>query len=167
MHFYMLFDLKCVHNHPIMMKIHTVLFFLIPMNNNPFLKSSRSQILVGVTSHRPRPLPRLLIDSSVLSKLRPQWAVISPPLFHRRSRCRQECLRLSDWSVLLLHVIMNIAVYSWHLSRWRRSGLHLFLKGMHPSIYLNVFMFAWIIRDPASPPEEVSISLRIFANCLS
>ncbi len=52
-------------------------------------------------------------------------------LFHRRSRCRQECL-LSDWGVLLLDVIMSIAVviYSSHLSRWR--GLCLVLKGMRP-----------------------------------
>ncbi len=71
----------------------------------------------------------------ILSQTRPEWAVDSLPLFHGRSRCRQKCL----------------------LSRWRRSGLHLFLKGMHPPIYLNVFMFARIIRDPASPTEEVSI----------
>ncbi len=30
--------------------------------------------------------------------------------------------------------------------------------GNVPPIYLNVFMFAQIIRDPASPSEEVSIS---------
>ncbi len=70
-HFYMLFELKCVlavceHNHPIMIKIHPVFFFLILINDNPFLKSSRSQILECVTSHRPRPLPWLLIDTSVL-----------------------------------------------------------------------------------------------------
>ncbi len=61
---------------------------------------------------------------------------------------------------MLLDVIMNIAVviYSWHLSHWRRSGLHLFLKGMRaPPIYLNASMFVRIIRDPASPTEEVSI----------
>ncbi len=148
----------CVHNHSIMTKIHTV-FFFVSLYHYPFLKSSHSQILVRVTSHRPMPLPRLLIDSSVLSKLRPQWAVISPPLFHRQSRCRQEWLRLSDWGVLLLDVIMIIAVviYSRHLSCWRHSGLRLFLKGMHPSIYINVFMFTWIIRDPASSTEEVNI----------
>ncbi len=38
----------------------------IPINHYPFLKSSRSQILGYVTSHRPRPLPRLLIDTGVL-----------------------------------------------------------------------------------------------------
>ncbi len=38
-------------------------------------------------------------------------------------------------------------------------GLRLFLKGTHPPIYLNAFMFARIIRDQASPPEEVSIRL--------
>ncbi len=54
---------------------------------------------------------------------------------------------------------MNIAViiYSRHLSCWRRSGLLLFLKGMRPSIYLNAFIFAQIIHDPASPTEEMSI----------
>ncbi len=30
-------------------------------------------------------------------------------------------------------------------------------EGNAPLIYLNTFMFALIIRDPASPPEEVSI----------
>ncbi len=29
-------------------------------------------------------------------------------------------------------------------------------EGNAPSIYLNASMFARIIRDPASPPEEVS-----------
>ncbi len=83
------------------------------------------------------------------------------PLFRCQSRSRQECL-LSDWGVLLLDVIMSIAVviYSRHLSGWRRSGLLLFLKGMSRSpIYLNVFMFAWIIRDPASTTE---VSIRFF-----
>ncbi len=49
-----------------------------------------------------------------------------------------------------MDVIMNIAVviYSWHLSRWRRSGLPLFVKGIRE-----------IIRDLASPTEEVSIRL--------
>ncbi len=32
-----------------------------------------------------------------------------------------------------------------------------FLKGMHPLIYLNAFIFARIIRDPASPTEEVNV----------
>ncbi len=30
-------------------------------------------------------------------------------------------------------------------------------EGNAPLIYINVSMFARIIRDPASPPEEVSI----------
>ncbi len=107
-------------------------FFL---NHNPFLRSSYSQILVSVTSHRPSPLPRLLIDSGVLSQTRPEWAFISPPLFRHQSRCRQVCL-LSNWGVLLLDVIMNIAVviYSRYLRCWRRSGLLLFLKGMCPDL---------------------------------
>ncbi len=59
LHFYKLFELKyvlavCVHNHPIMIKIHPV-FFFISLNHFPFLKSSRSQMPVCVTSHRPKP----------------------------------------------------------------------------------------------------------------
>ncbi len=61
-HLYMLFEHTCVldvcvHIHPIMIKIHPVFLKKIQINNNPFLKSSRSQLLVGVTSHRPRPIP--------------------------------------------------------------------------------------------------------------
>ncbi len=54
------------------------------------------------------------------------------------------------WGVLLLDVIMNIAVviYSWHLIHWRRSGLCLFLKGMHPPNFLNVSMFVQIRVGP-------------------
>ncbi len=55
----------CVYNHPIMIKIHLVVFFLISINNIPFFKSSHSQLLGCVMSHRPRPLPRLLIDTAV------------------------------------------------------------------------------------------------------
>ncbi len=38
----------------------------------------------------------------------------------------------------------------------KTQWLHLFLKRIYP-IYLNALMFARIIRDPASPPEEVSV----------
>ncbi len=83
-----------------------------------------------------------LIDSSVsaqtglVSYLSPALSELSSV---RYCWCRHEWL-LSDWGVLLLDVIMNTAVviYSRHLSHWRRSGLHLFLKGMRPPIYLNV-----------------------------
>ncbi len=52
-HFYMVFKHKCVmavcvHNHLIMIKIHPVLFFKIPINNKLFLRSSCSQILCSV-----------------------------------------------------------------------------------------------------------------------
>ncbi len=42
-------------------------------------------------------------------------------------------------------------------------------EGNVPPIYLNMSMFARIIRDPASPTEEVSTRLfkLIFANRLS
>ncbi len=125
-HFYMLFEHKSVlavyvHNHPVMIKIHPVfLCFLSTKIITTFSNQAVLHFFVCVTSHRPRPSC-------------PEWAVISLPLFPRRSRYRQEWL-LSDWCVLLLDVIMNIAVfiYSRHLNRWRHSGLHLFLKGICP-----------------------------------
>ncbi len=46
--------------------------------------------------------------TGVLPYTRPEWAVISPPLFRCRSRCRQEWL-LSDWGALMLDIIINIA----------------------------------------------------------
>ncbi len=119
--------------------------FFIPINNTPFFKSSRCQILSRVMSHRP--LPRLLIDTGVLSQLRPEWAVISPPLCRRRSR-------ESGWGVLLLDVIMiDLLSISEPL---KTCGFCLFLKEMHNPICLNVSIFTQIIRDPALPPEEVS-----------
>ncbi len=36
-----------------------------------------------------------------------------------------------------------------------------FCEGNALLIYLNVFMFTRIIRDPASPPEEVSVYMVI------
>ncbi len=61
------------------------------------------------------------------------------PLFRHRSR--QECL-LSDWGVLLLDVIMNIAVviYSWHLSCWKwRKWITFALEGnVPPSLVKNI-----------------------------
>ncbi len=99
-----------LHNHSIGIKIHPL------SQSKPFTDSGQSDVTL------PRPLPRLLMDTAVLAHTCPEWAVNSLPLFR------------SDWGVLLLDVIMNIAVliYSQHLSRWRLSGLLLFLKGMCP-----------------------------------
>ncbi len=74
MHFYMLFELKCVlavcvHNHLIIIKIHKV-FFFFKLNHFPFLISSHSQMHVCVTSHRSKPLPQLLIRSFYLRPTR-------------------------------------------------------------------------------------------------
>ncbi len=90
-----------------------------------------------------------------------------------RSISRQECLRLSDWGLLLLDVIMNIAViiYSRHLSRWRRKGLtllSLWSECADPDLPKCVNVRA--NHSWSSPPtEEVCISffLWIYANRLS
>ncbi len=147
----MQFELKCVssvcvHNYPIMIKIQQCIFFSITMNHYPFLKSSRSQILSCVTLHRPRPRPRLLINPGVLSQNCPEWAVN-----HWADVDKNVSFEVFMICVPLLDVIMNTAVviYTRHLSRWRRSGLLLFLKGMCPQIYLHAFMLAQIIHDPA------------------
>ncbi len=89
-HFYKFFELKCVlavcvHNHPKMIKIHPVLFFYLLKS----LPLSQIESSVHVMSHGRRPLPRLLIDSSVSAQtalvcyLRPALSelssVVSPP----------------------------------------------------------------------------------------
>ncbi len=123
MHFYKLFELKyvlaeCVHSNPTMIKIHPVFYVLFCFINlvksfplsqiEPFSDACLCDVTQTGPSHDS------LIDSSVSAQTgfvsnltHPEWAVISPPLFHRRSRCTQEWL-LIDWSVLLLDVIMNI-----------------------------------------------------------
>ncbi len=69
MHFCKMFEFKCVlevcvHNHPIMIKIHLVLFFFL----------SQIEPSVCVTSQGRMTLPRLLIDSSIIST---QTALVS------------------------------------------------------------------------------------------
>ncbi len=127
-----LFELKCVlavciHNNPIMIKIHPVFFFCNLVKCFPLSQAEPSD---GGPSHD--------CWLTVAFQHRLHWCLTSDPpwvschqLFHRRSRCRQEWL-LSYCGVLLLDVIMNIAIviYSRHLSGWR--GLRLVLKGMRP-----------------------------------
>ncbi len=97
--------------------------------------------------------PTIVDWQDVLPQTRPEWSESCPPLVQGKTRC----LRLSDWGVLLLDVIMNIAVviYSRHLSRWRCRGLTLlsFLKGMRRSRIC--LMFTRIIRDPASHLQKL------------
>ncbi len=174
----MLFEHKCVlavfvHIHPIMIKSTQCVF--ISINNIPSLKSSRSQLLGFVTSHRPRPLPRLLTDTGAFPYTRPEWAVISLPLFQHRSRSRQECLL--EWSRCFV-----IGCNNEHSNHYllpsseplKTQWITFVSEGNVPIkyIYLHKCVYvrgARIIRDPASPTEEVSIRifLWIFANLLS
>ncbi len=122
MHFYKLFERKCVLalcTHPPYNDKNppSVFFYLLKS-----LPLSEIEPSVRVTSHRRRPLPRVLIDSSVLA----QTALVSylcHQLFHCRSRCIHEWF-LSNWGVLLLDVIMNIAVviYSVAAGQWGAQG---------------------------------------------
>ncbi len=163
MHFYMLFEHKCVlavcvHNHPIMIKINPV-FFLYLLKSLPLSQIEPISDAVAQTgpSHDSWLTVTFQHRLDWCLTLDPPWVIchqsgiVSPP----EQMSPKQCL---PKRVLLLDV-MNIAVviYSWHLSCWRRSGLRFFLKGMRPSICLNVSMFARIIWDPASPPEVSSI----------
>ncbi len=98
-----------------------------------------------------------------------EWAVNSPTaIVSTLVQGKTRCLWLSDWGVLLLDVIMNIAViiYSRHLNRWRHRGLTLlsFWKECTDPDLHKCYMFARIIRDPALSTEEVSI--RVFYESL-
>ncbi len=105
----------CVHIHPIMIKVHPVVFKSSFWNQA--VLSLRSEWRSSVQA------PPTIVDWQA------RLTLATPPEWLRavclRCRRRQERLWLSDWGVLLLDVIMNIAVvgYSWHLSRWRCRGL--------------------------------------------
>ncbi len=125
MHFYKLFELKCV----LAVCTQPPYNDTSPPSGNCFLKWSHTD---GGPIHD--------CWLTVAFQHRLNWFLTSDPpwvrchqLFLRRSRCRQEWL-LRDLGVLLLDVIMNIivtlVVYSHHLSGWR--GLRLVLKGMRP-----------------------------------
>ncbi len=145
---------QCVYTTPYNDKIHPVCF-LYHQNHKPFLRSSHSQIIGRVTSHRPRLLPRLLINTGVF---RPEWTVISPPLFRLWSRYRQE--RPSKWLRCFV-VRSNNEHSSPHLlstsELLKMQWLTFVCEGNASPICLHASMFAWITRDPASPTEEVSI----------
>ncbi len=143
---------QCVHNHPIMIKIHPVFFFLstkifFPFSNEPI---SLWRHTGGGPSHN------CWLTVSYQHRLH-WWLTWDPPsvschqLFHRRSKCRQEWL-LSVWDCFVVgcnneHIRVCLLPSSEPLFGF---------EGNAPSIYLNVFMFVRIICDPASPTEELS-----------
>ncbi len=104
MHFYKLFELKCVlavcvHN-PIMIKIHPV-FFLSTKIFTPF--SNRAVCLCDFTRTEAPPTNCWL---TVVFQHRLHWCLTSDPpwvichqLFHHRSRCRQEWLLIDCFVV--------------------------------------------------------------------
>ncbi len=137
-----------------MIKIHPVFFFLLKS-----LPRSQIEPSVRVTSHGRRPLPRLLIDSisaqtALVSYLRPALSelssVASPP--------EQMQTKMTPKRLRCFVVVCNNEHSSRHLlpPSERCRGLCLVLKRMRPLICMHASMFARIIRDPASPPEEVS-----------
>ncbi len=140
-------------------------FFFIPILESPFSNQAVLRFLSEWCSSVQA--PPTIVDWQNRLTLDPPWVnrhqstIVSTPV-----QGKTRCVQLSDWDVLLLDVIMNIAfiLYSRHLSRWSR------FEGNAPiPICLNASMFARIICDPASSTENVCIRffLWIFANCLS
>ncbi len=124
------------------------------------LPLSQIEPSVHVTSHRRRPLPRLLIDSSILAQtalvsyLRPALSelssVVSPPE-HMYTRMTPKLLRCFVVGCNNENSSSHFRPSSEPLKR-----ITFGFEGNAPLIYLNASMFAQIIRDPASSTEEVS-----------
>ncbi len=96
-----------------MIEIHPVFFFCYPYFKILFLKS-------GCSCQNSVQAPPTIVDWQERFTLAlPPW--VSWELSSGAGKTRY--LQLSDWGVLLLYVIMNIAVviYSRHLTRWRRT----------------------------------------------
>ncbi len=111
---------KCdYYIHPVMIKIPPVFFFFF---FNQTVLRFLSELCSSVQA------PPTIVDWQDHLTSDPPWVnrhqstIVSTPV-----QGRTRCLWLSDWGVLLLNVIMNIAVviYSRHLSRWRCRGLTL------------------------------------------
>ncbi len=115
----------CVHNHPIMIKIHPVFFF---KSTKIFTLLRSSWSLCDVTRTE---APPTIVWLTAAFPHRLHWCLTSDPVI---SCCRQAWL-LSDWGVLLLDVMMNTAVSGWR-------GLRLVLKGiicaldLHKRVYV-------------------------------
>ncbi len=141
---------QCVHNHPIMIKIHPVFF----CNLVKCFPLSQIEPYAHVTSHGWRPLPQLLIDSSVLAQtalvsyLRPALSELSSVV----SLLEQMYTRMSPKRMRCFVVGCNNENSSHLLPSSERLKRIMFGSEENaPSIYLNTSMFEQIIRDPASP----------------
>ncbi len=125
----------------------------IPILKYPF--SNQAVLRFLSEWHSSVQAPPTIVDWQDRFTLDPPWVnchpstIVSTPV---QGKTRMFAI----WGVLLLDVIMNIAViiYSRHLSCWRCRGLTVLSLW---SECLNASMFTRIIRDPASPTEEVSI----------
>ncbi len=132
-------------------KIHPVFLFNL-LKSYPFLNSSR----LSVWRHTDGGPSHDCWLRVALFQHRLHWCLTSDPpwvnchqMFYRRSRCRQ------DWLPKRLRCFV-VGCNNDHISSHLLGRLRLVLKGNAPSIYLNASMFARIIRDIASPTEEVS-----------
>ncbi len=167
---YMLFEHKCVlevcaHIHPIKIKIHPVIFFKSPFSNQAvlrFLSEWRSSARTAPT----------IVDWQDRLTLDPPWeswelsTIVSIPV-QGKTRMSPKWLRCFVVRCNNEHSSRHLLLKSEPL---KTQWITFVFEGNATLIYLNVSMFAQIIRDPTSSTEEVSEYkgfLWIFAICLS
>ncbi len=169
MYFYMLFKHKCVlavFTQPCYIDTNpsSVFFYLLKSLPLSQIEPILEACLCDITQTQ---APPTIVWLTVVFQHRLDWCLTLdlPCVSYHQSAIvstlehkMQTRMTPGDLGVLWLDVIMNISVvyYSRYLSRWRRSRLHLFLKGitLPLPIYLNACMFTRIIRDPASPTKK-------------
>ncbi len=127
-------------------KKSTQWFFKIPILKSPFSNQAVLRFLSEWRSSA-QTAPTI-VNWQVCLTLDPPWVICHPSIIVSTPvQGKTRCLRLSDWGVLLLDVIMNIAVVinSRHLSSWKRRGLMLLSfwrewadPDLHKCIYVHV-----------------------------
>ncbi len=151
----------CVHIHPIMIKIHPVFFFLIPVLKSPFSNQAVLRFLSEWYSSVQTP-PTIVDwqDRFTLDPPRVSWELSA-------SGAGEDKMSQIKWLRCLV-VGCNNEYSRRHLLptseplKTQRINVTFILKWMHRSpIYINVSMFARIIRDPASSTE---VTIRFFMN---
>ncbi len=166
---YKLFEHKCVlevcvHIHPIMKKIHPVVFLKSPFSNQAvlrFLSEWRNSAQTAPT----------IVDWQDRLTLDPPWVSCKQSDHHcvdsgageyKMSRIKR--LRRFVVGCNNEHSSRHLLLTSEPL-KTQRINVTFILKWMRWSpIYINTSMFTRIIRDSASPTEEVSI--RVFYESL-
>ncbi len=138
-------------------------FFFLPILKSPFSNQAVLRFLSEWCNSVQAPPTIVDWQGCVTLAPPPEWAESCLPPVQGKTRC----LRLSDWGVLLLDVIMNIAVviYSRYLSRWKCRGLTLLSlwsecadPDLPKCVYVRRFLIV-INGDPDVTPFMITVDL--------